>query len=574
METVNFKAAQLGEELKNIISRTNSMLEESNCFDVKRKLESELNSLNERGELRIAFVGQYSSGKSTIISALTGNRDIKISANVETDVVSEYRWNNIVLLDTPGIQAGKVELHDLRTKEALNGCDLIVYVLTSQLFDDVIFENFLDLAYNQHLDDKMLIAINKMSKEHGDFKELSDNYMQSMRTIFSERGFYFNFPVVFIDAKDYIEGTEDDDEDFIQLSNFKTFIDQLNNFVDERGLIKKQFDTPIRILKDNLSDVAISNVDPTLMDIYTHYISKIKKCMHDIEMDTRLLADSFEESAVAKANEVSLLIGQVDQKELEEKSDNLSKEINGLVVDFTKDVEQKANDNYDELMNDMSEFVQKDSMVMYMSDVDSKIASPSISDYERKNLEGQRRFLDMLSQGGQKVSSMSGIQSLSGIAQASGSQMHNIVYSVGKFFGHNFKPWEAVNTAAKIGKIGKFGVPVITTAISIGLDIKQKRAEEKRIKEIKVARDNYDANVRKSIKDTRRKLEIEVRDSILANYDNKLNEINQMKLELGRTISSNKAIQEKIAELAALYDYFLGQINLRSEVDEQTPIIL
>ena len=197
-----------------------------------------------------------------------------------------------------------------------------------------------------------------------------------------------------------------------------------------------------------------------------------------------------------------------------------------------------------------------------------------VSDYERKNLEGQKKFLDMLSQGGQKVSQMSGIQSLSGIAQASGSQMHNVVYSVGKFFGHNFKPWEAVSTAAKIGKIGKFGVPVITTAISIGLDIKQKRAEDKRIKEIKVARDNYDAEVRKSIKNTRRKLEVEVRDSILANYDNKLNEINQMKLELGRTISSNKAIQEKIAELAALYDYFLGQINLRSEVDEQTPIIL
>ncbi len=574
METVNFKAAQLGEELKIIISRTYSMLEESNCLDVKRKLESELNSLNERGELRIAFVGQYSSGKSTIISALTGNKDIKISANVETDVVSEYRWNNIVLLDTPGIQAGKVELHDLRTKEALNGCDLIVYVLTSQLFDDVIFENFLDLAYNQHLDDKMLIAINKMSKEHGDFKKLSDNYMQSMHTIFRERGYDFNFPVVFIDAKDYIEGTEDDDEDFIQLSNFKTFIDQLNNFVDERGLIKKQFDTPIRILKDNLSDVAISNVDPTLMNIYTHYISKIKRCMHDIEMDTRLLADSFEESAVDKANKVSSSIGQVDQKELEDKSDNLSKEINRLVVEFTENVARKANDNYNELMEEMSEFIHKDSMEMYMSNINSKIASPDISDYERKNLEGQRKFLDLLSQGGQKVSSMSGIQSLSGIAQASGSQMHNVVYSVGKFFGHNFKPWEAVNTAAKIGKIGKFGIPVITTAISIGLDIKQKRAEDKRIKEIKAARDNYDANVRKSIKDTRRKLEDEVRNSILANYDNKLNEISQMKLELGRTISSNKAIQEKIAELAALYDYFLGQINLQSEVDEQAPIIL
>ena len=123
MAEVNFKAAQLGEELQGIIERTYHMLDESNHVDIKKKLQEELEQLKNRSELRIAFVGQYSSGKSTIISALTGNKDIKISANVETDVVSEYRWNNVVLLDTPGIQAGKIEQHDIRTKEALNTCD-------------------------------------------------------------------------------------------------------------------------------------------------------------------------------------------------------------------------------------------------------------------------------------------------------------------------------------------------------------------------------------------------------------------------------------------------------------------
>lgn len=570
MAEVNFKAAQLGEELQGIIERTYHMLDESNHVDIKKKLQEELEQLKNRSELRIAFVGQYSSGKSTIISALTGNKDIKISANVETDVVSEYRWNNIVLLDTPGIQAGKIEQHDIRTKEALNTCDLIVYVLTSQLFDDVIFENFIDLAYNQHLADKMLIAINKMSKEHGDFDDLTMNYTQSINSIFDERGYKFIFPIVFIDAKDYIDGTEDDDEEFIQLSNFNTFINQLNTFVEERGLIKKQYDTPIRILKGGLSDLAISEVDPSLLDIYSHYISRIKKCMRDIELDTKQLADNFEQSAIIKVNEVSALIGSSSKNELEQKTDELSRAIDALVVDFTKSVEERANSNYQELMDEMTEYMNKDSIIMYLNLISSRIAAPNISDQERSNLESQKRFVDLLSKGGSKLSSMSNVSTLSGVAQASGSQMHNIVYSVGKFFGHNFKPWEAVSTAAKIGKFGKFGVPFLATAFTVGIEIKQKHDEEKRMKEIRSVRDQFEANVRKEIRSIKRKLENEVRTSILANYDDKLNEINKMKLELGKTVSNNKTMQEKINELAILYDWFLSQINIQQDIDDQT----
>ena len=574
MSEIKFKAAQLGKELQGIIARTFSMLDESNHADIKQKLQEELEQLKNRSELRIAFVGQYSSGKSTIISALTGNKDIKISANVETDVVSEYRWNNVVLLDTPGIQAGKVEQHDIRTKEALKTCDLIVYVLTSLLFDDVIFENFIDLAYNQHLADKMLIAINKMSKEHGDFDELSMNYTQSINSIFAERGYEFNFPVVFIDAKDYIDGTEEDDEEFIQLSNFNTFVNQLNSFVEERGLIKKQYDTPIRILQGGLSDLAISEVDPSLLDIYSYYISRIKKSMRDIELDTKLLADDFEQSAISKVNEVSALIGNSSKNELEQKVDTIPKPVfDYLVIEFTKSVEERANSNYQELTDEMTEFMNKDSVVMYLNIINSRIASPNISEQERTNLEGQKRFVDLLSKGGSKLSSMSNVSSLSGVAQASGSQMHTVVYSVGKFFGHNFKPWEAVGIAAKIGKIGKFGVPVAATVITIGLDIKQKRDEEKRMKEIRSARNQFEASVRKSIKSTKGKLENEVRTSILANYDHKLNEINKMKIELGKTVSHNKTMQEKITELAALYDWFLGQINVQQEVDDQSQIV-
>lgn len=568
MSKTDFKAAELGKELKDIISQTLSMLDQFNYSDIEEKLIRELDELDERNEIKIAFVGQYDSGKSTIISALTGNKDIKISADVETDVVSEYNWNDIILLDTPGILAGKLEQHDTRTKEAIKKCDLIVYVLTSQLFDDVIFENFIDLAYNQHLNDKMMVVINKMSMESGDYKTLSENYRASINSIFKERGYDFNFPLVCIDAKDYIDGVNENDDEFIQLSRFNDFVDQLNAFVENRGLIKKQFDTPIRILKGCISDVAISDVDSGLLDIYTNYIARIRKCMRDIKMDTELIADRFENSAIAKSNEVAAQIGSINSDDLKAKNEALTREINEMVVDYTKKVEDKANSNYQELMDDMEQFVNKDSTVMYIENIESRLNSPSISVQERSNLESQKHFLDYISKGGAKIADMSGVTTLSGIKQASGSQLHNIVYKVGKFFGHKFEPFGAVKIAAKMGKICKFGIPVVTAGLSIFLSVKEKKDEEKQIKMIKAAKEQYEADTRSTISKIRNKLEDEVQNSIIANYDNKLEEVNKMKTELGHTIMNNKEVQNRITELYGRYDSLLKRISAESEIDD------
>ena len=169
-KTINY--AKYQQRLDQLILKTKNLLAKTANSELAKKMDAELQEVSERKDLRLAFVGQYSSGKSTIISALTGNKDITIDANIATDKVTEYRWNNIVLMDTPGILAGKVEEHDERTKAALKECDLIFYVLTSQLFDDVVFNNFIDLAYNQHLADKMFIVVNKMNMEYGDYAHL------------------------------------------------------------------------------------------------------------------------------------------------------------------------------------------------------------------------------------------------------------------------------------------------------------------------------------------------------------------------------------------------------------------
>lgn len=558
METTNLKIAELSKKLQELVKKTYDLLDRTGNENIKEALNKELSELKERIELKIAFVGQYSSGKSTIISALTGNRDIKIDANVATDVVSEYKWNNIVLMDTPGILAGKVEQHDQRTKDALKECDLIVYVLTSQLFDDVIFENFIDLAYTQKLNDKMLIAINKMSMEAGDFDTLRQNYLNSIHSIFKERGYEFNFEVVFIAAADYIEGCTEQDDDFIQLSNFNSFISTLNSFVADKGLIKKQFDTPVRVLKGHVADIAVSQVDPNLKIQAEHFSSRIRKSMRDMERSLALKLNQFESDSISDSMNVSSKIGEISEAELKNEVNGLSRQIEDRTTELLTDIEEMVNQNYSDLMSEMENFGSRESLLLFEKNLDARINSPSISLEERKNLEKQKTFLNYLSEGGAKIVQMSGVNSLNGgISQAAGSQAHTMIYNVGKFFGHKFKPWEAVKTASTLGKVAKFGIPVVTTLASIGLDFYTKNKEEKRAKEIVVAKNQLNADLRSKIKSIRCEIEKNFNLSVITNYKDKLEEVDRMKMEISNSMSKNENIKKALLELDAEYVDFI-----------------
>lgn len=558
METTNLKIAELSKKLQELVKKTYDLLDRTGNENIKEALNKELSELKERIELKIAFVGQYSSGKSTIISALAGNRDIKIDANVATDVVSEYKWNNIVLMDTPGILAGKVEQHDQRTKDALKECDLIVYVLTSQLFDDVIFENFIDLAYTQKLNDKMLIAINKMSMEAGDFDTLRQNYLNSIHSIFKERGYEFNFEVVFIDAADYIEGCTEQDDDFIQLSNFNSFISTLNSFVADKGLIKKQFDTPVRVLKGHVADIAVSQVDPNLKIQAEHFSSRIRKSMRDMERSLALKLNQFESDSISDSMNVSSKIGEISEAELKNEVNGHSRQIEDRTTELLTDIEEMVNQNYSDLMSEMENFGSRESLLLFEKNLDARINSPSISLEERKNLEKQKTFLNYLSEGGAKIAQMSGVNSLNGgISQAAGSQAHTMIYNVGKFFGHKFKPWEAVKTASTLGKVAKFGIPVVTTLASIGLDFYTKNKEEKRAKEIVVAKNQLNADLRSKIKSIRCEIEKNFNLSVITNYKDKLEEVDRMKMEISNSMSKNENIKKALLELDAEYVDFI-----------------
>ncbi|SKB15618.1 Protein containing N-terminal predicted GTPase domain (fragment) [Planktothrix sp. PCC 11201] len=242
-----FKSAIVGEKFNKILAYFEKSLAEANLpelTEIQKKLREELKVYREDGVLSVAFIGQYSSGKSTIISALTGNRDIKIDADIATDITTAYNWNGIKIIDTPGLFTERQD-HDQITYEAINKADLLVFCLTYMLFDSITVENFKNLAYNKGYRWKMMLVVNKMSDGAGEEEELIAHYRESLAQALKPYSFD-EFPVCFIDAKDYCEGIDEKEDFLIEISRFQTFIDALNKFVQKRSAFVK-FDTPIRI---------------------------------------------------------------------------------------------------------------------------------------------------------------------------------------------------------------------------------------------------------------------------------------------------------------------------------------
>lgn len=559
-----FNYAVYQERLSRLEAKTRALLKETNNTELTRKMDSELAGLQDRKELRLAFVGQYSSGKSTIISALTGRKDIKIDANVATDSVSEYKWNNIVLMDTPGILAGKVESHDESTKAALKECDLIFYVLTSQLFDDVLFNNFIDLAYNQHFADKMFIVVNKMGMESGEFDQLVDNYTISLEKIFSERGYELkNFPIAFIDAADYMDGLDENDNEFVQLSNFEHFIAMLNVFVARKGMIKKQFDTPVRVFQSYLKDIAVTAVDKTLSDFFNQFEQKLRHSLSDLKRDTRNDLSSLVSKAMSKVISLSNDIGGIDENEWKRKQELLNSELQSIISNTSTKIEDTINSNYERLMNDVNDFCGKDSLVKYSGEIDMKLASPNISIEEQKNLSMQKKALDLLKQGGVQIGNMApNVTKLAGgISQASGSALHKMVLDVGHFFGKSFGPWQAVRWASNIAKVAKFGIPVVSAGIEIWMQFREDSKENKRLEQIKSSKNQfvstYQAEVNKVVEHFEKYLS-----QVFDNYNNKLEETDRSKTELIEASKKNDITIKKISELDAEYSDFIEAIEV------------
>ncbi len=495
------KAAAIGAKFKNTLAKFDNVLARGNTTELEaihEKLHKELDEHRQRGFLTVALVGQYNAGKSTTISALTGRRDIRIDSDIATDKTASYEWNGIKLIDTPGLFTDRKD-HDNITYDAIRQADLLIFCLTYMLFDSVTVENFKKLAYKLSYRWKMMLVVNKMSDEAGEEEQKITNYRKSLASAIAPYKLD-EFPLCFIDAKDYCEGIDENDDFSLDISRFQTFIDALNAFVKRRA-DRAQFDTPVRIAlgyveQAELSFIRDSNEDSAFFELLNR-LSRILRQERD-RLRTKVRSIALRLSA-AVAHEGTFLAAAVGGKE---DIEALAKQAESNVQEYYQkagaEMEEAVKSAVESLQEEIKEVLQSDLTQNFVArlEVNSEISARNVgSGVDVERLRGQVKLLKDIGESAglklTKLATKTGANTSEGVfltaSKVAGSGLHEGIYTIGKFIGFNFKPWQAVNIAKGIGNVAKVLGPIIGV-LALAADVWTMTQEEEQDKKLADAR--------------------------------------------------------------------------------------
>ena len=168
---------------------------------------------SQKGTVRLVFAGQYSAGKSTILRMLTGRTDIAIGAGITTQKANSYEWNGLEVIDTPGIHTELRPDHDMISYEAIASADMLVFVITNELFDDYLADHFRKLAIDRDKAGEMILVVNKMERaSEGNTpaqQEVIRNDLQRVLAPYTPE----QLNLCFLDAESYLDSLTERESD-------------------------------------------------------------------------------------------------------------------------------------------------------------------------------------------------------------------------------------------------------------------------------------------------------------------------------------------------------------------------
>ncbi|HBC3955989.1 GTPase [Vibrio parahaemolyticus] len=518
--------------------------------------------------LKLALVGQYNAGKSSILKALTGDDEIKIDSNICTDEVTAYNWNRIQVLDTPGVHAGRSD-HDQTTYTAIDEADLLIFVITNELFDDVIGKHFRQLAFERHKAKEILLVVNKMARDSGTAETKISSLLPVLEPMLPE-----DFNTTFIDAECYLDALEEDDEqdreDLFEESNFEALVTSINSFVEQKGFLGK-LTTPLSSMQSTVrklrEEKSVSNPEEKLLiELLHRKLSilregelRLKRKMTEMLNSTlyevsgfgddlaEMICESSTEDAVkAKSDEAETRCKFVVDK----LSEDFVTTVRSHVEQVTSELEQLEKSQLAKALNDAIDQISSGHVADNITHIGDQI---KISDYESgandryaKLSSWAQKGLNFTSESAKGVNATA--NNLGSAAGVSGSSLHNGVKIVGKFFGVKFKPWQAVNIAKNIGNVARYLGPAMAV-IGVGLQIYDDLKQEEQRTTMRDAR----ANIRREFRKIAKDLEQQFQEGILHTVnDIHCEEIQQTQSTLDEITTGNFQVCQQLTELSEL----------------------
>lgn len=434
----------------------------------------------------LVFTGYHSSGKSTLIEALTDRAfNIPIGSGVTTDQVTDYDWDGDVrLVDTPGVHADRPE-HDERAKQALQAADLVLFAVPVELFDNTLVAHLRDVLGKFGKSRQTLIVITKAGT-----MEAAPGHREA--AIKEALGSFEQVPWVECDAQYYLDGLDladnapADSAALIEASGLAKVAALINSFAGQQGELGR-LSQPLQLLvaisleaSASLTDDPNEQAALTVLARQRSALSKKRIHLGDLleARSAQFRADAVRAATLfADGIERDEQHGELSEAMLEGHMATLNESLGTALERFEGSVKQVLEVQFDDLASEVLaiEASPYGRLAVQLSQVESAsfdgrevavtpgnapvAAAPSWTGDLSKYLKQFNKFWG----------------AGDGVKAAAGSNGHQVVLKVGHAFGKKFKPWEAVKTANTIGKVAKVG----GVAIAVGLEVYGVLADER-----------------------------------------------------------------------------------------------
>ena len=450
--------------------------------------------VDENKKVRIVFVGQYSAGKSSIISILTGQQ-LEIGQGVTTSKCNFLDWNGIEVVDTPGIHTQKRPDHDEITYNAISEADLIVFVCTAEGFSKGLGTHFRKLLVEKGKGNEMMLVFNKMEDSiYGNTKEGQEEFFKcDVEPVISPEFSAEDLFVTYIDTYSYQDSVEVEGEDkaqLLEMSGFSNLFNNINKFIEKKKVLGKCTTSLYKLeqmLSEALSEFKTGDV---CVDGSLNLLNQQRKAL--VEAKEHIKSESYN---IIRRNtqevrnwgyEIANHLSSSDnEKKVNDRLQEKYKETDSVYGKAAKELEVVIKNENDSLHKFANKLEQSEFAGNLKSAIERKVDNIKISKKTASQIRSGARTAEeagkWLSKFATGENAGTGWNAIFKLGTYSGSDAHKVVLKVGHFFGHKFKPWEAVKTASKIGKFGKIlgvGGALLGVGLQIWEDHQENEAEQ------------------------------------------------------------------------------------------------
>ncbi len=428
--------------------------------------------------LRLAVVGEFSAGKSSLIAALTG-ASLHISADVATTAPQEFPWHGLVLVDTPGVHSEHDEVdHDRIARTATSDADLVLFVVTNELFSQRLADHLQYVVGRSGLGlaGKTAVVVNKIDRETNP-DEIITCEVQKVLDPYLDVPVYLCASAKFLHAKDASETLR---IRFERQSRMGRLVAALDQFVASTGAIGRLL-TPLQTVEqiaDALETWTLtSENDRNEVELTRRQrvrIQQLQKRLCDIQDTGKQQVFS---TVMAQANDA---VQKIDENTTGEDLESLFDAGLKLAVAQIEHI-------YDDTARDIMESVSST-----QSDLESIGETPLGRSVGQVRIErAQRGTVGFSEKPPETIELFATIRRLAGqpvhegleAAAANAKGLRDAVYKAGKRLNFKFRPWQATKSGTRLAQIaGKAGkaFPFLATAFDAYVEYRREQVKDQK----------------------------------------------------------------------------------------------